>query len=296
MSTGGSIAMAVDYLSRRCESLVASCSATTSSATKTIARTSCVLGQWDGRRGCSPAANWTASAKVLIPSNLELEKVKTCTFIDRLATLGLSHTKNERRVVMSWMKLWRKTWLLATGVAVVATFWNSVEAFAPAKPYVMLKDRLDRPHDGYCIDIAGSGEWIDLNVPLSAHNCKGPGIAPDQALHHDLRSGQLRFPAFNVCVTALGRAGRTLPQMPLVAQPCASPTAPMPTPFATVSLQAFDFRNDGRLELRLTGMCVTAGTRSDATFSQQDRWRALQMSPCDQAPLTLSQWQPPSPL
>lgn len=171
--------------------------------------------------------------------------------------------------------------------------WHPARVFAQAQPYVMLKDRLDRPVDGYCIDIAGSGNWIDLRVPLSAHNCKGPGVAPDQALHHDPASGQLRFPAYDMCVTALGRAGRSLPQMPLLVQPCASAAQPQPTAFASASLQAFDFRADGRVELRGSGLCLVAGARSDTTFSPHDRWRALQLQECAQAPAALSQWQPP---
>lgn len=177
-------------------------------------------------------------------------------------------------------------------LAMALSWWHPAKVFAQAKPYVMLKDRLDRPEDGYCIDIAGSGPWIDVSVPLSAHNCKGPGVAPDQALRHDARSGQLRFPALDVCVTALGRAGRTLPQMPLLAQPCATDTQPIPTPFAAASLQAFDFRADGRLSLRGSGLCLVAGSRSDTTFSPHDRWRALYLLPCEQAPVALSQWLP----
>jgi len=175
-------------------------------------------------------------------------------------------------------------------VSLAFALWQTDPAWAQAKPYVMLKDRLDRPVDGYCIDIAGSGEWINVNVPLSAHNCKGPGIAPDQALDYDGATGQLRFPALNVCVTALGRAGRSLSQMPLIAQPCATEARPQPTPFASRSLQAFDFRADGRLELRGSGLCMVAGHQSDTTFSVHDRWRALLLLPCEGAPLALSQW------
>jgi hypothetical protein len=170
--------------------------------------------------------------------------------------------------------------------------WHPARVLAQPQPYLMLKDRLDRPEDGYCIDVAGSGPWIDVSVPLSAHNCKGPGVAPDQAIRHEPRSGQLRFPALNRCVTALGRAGRSLPQMPLLAQPCASAAQPQPTPFAAPSLQAFDQRADGRIELRGSGLCLVAGTQSDTTFSLQDRWRALQLLPCAQAPAALSQWLP----
>ena len=180
-----------------------------------------------------------------------------------------------------------------TLLAIAAGYWSPASVFAQAQPYLALADRLDRPSDGYCIDIAGSGHWIDVSVPLSAHNCKGPGIYPDQAVRHDPASGQVRFYQLNVCLTALGRAGRTLPQMPLLAQPCATPATPMPTAFASATLQAFDFRPDGRLELRGSGLCVVAGQQSDTTFSLADKWRALQMASCGAAPPALSVWLPP---
>lgn len=161
---------------------------------------------------------------------------------------------------------------------------------AQPQPYLALADRLDRPEDGYCIDVAGAGDWIDPTIPLSAHNCKGPGAYPDQAVRYDAASGQIRFYRLNVCMTALGRAGRTLPQMPLLVQPCVDPRAPVPRPFAHAALQAFDFRSDGRLALRGTDLCVVAGARSDTTFSPLDRWRALLMAACADAPRALSVW------
>ena len=39
--------------------------------------------------------------------------------------------------------------------------------------HVRLKDRLDRPDDGYCLDILGTGGNLRLDMPLFAHNCKG---------------------------------------------------------------------------------------------------------------------------
>lgn len=163
---------------------------------------------------------------------------------------------------------------------------------AQPRQQLVLADRLDRPHDGYCIDVAGSGNWIDVTVPLSAHNCK-VGVAPDQAVRYDSASGQIRFHQLNVCMTALGRADRTLPQMPLLAQPCYSSVAPEPRPFASPALQAFDFSSDGRLRLRGTDLCVVAGNRSDTTFSAFDRWRALVMATCTDAPSELSVWLKP---
>lgn len=44
--------------------------------------------------------------------------------------------------------------------------------------YLRLEARLDRPEDGYCLDVAGEGRWVDLSVPLAAHNCKLPERYP----------------------------------------------------------------------------------------------------------------------
>ncbi|QPF71646.1 RICIN domain-containing protein [Roseateles sp. DAIF2] len=183
-----------------------------------------------------------------------------------------------------------------TLLAVLAGYGNPAAVFAQPKPYLALADRLDRPQDGYCIDIAGSGDWIDVTIPLAAHNCKGPATYPDQAVRYDPASGQVRFYRLQVCMTALGRNGRSLAQMPLLAQPCVTPHVSEPLPFASAALQAFDFRSDGRLELRGSGLCVVAGASSDTTFSPADKWRALQMTPCTGAPAALSVWvRPPAP-
>ena len=155
---------------------------------------------------------------------------------------------------------------------------------------IELVQRLDRPQDGYCIDIAGSGPWIDLTVPVSAHNCKRDAVYADQAAAHDATTGRIRFPAFNVCLTALGRAGRSLAQMPLMVRPCAEDVDTRRTPFIAASLQAFVHRADGRLELRDSGLCLAVGRESSTTFSADDKWRALFLERCDRAPAALSVW------
>ena len=38
--------------------------------------------------------------------------------------------------------------------------------------HVRLIDRLDRPDDGYCLDILGTGDTLRLDLPLFSHNCK----------------------------------------------------------------------------------------------------------------------------
>jgi hypothetical protein len=42
--------------------------------------------------------------------------------------------------------------------------------------YIELVDRLDRPQDGYCFDLPGAGDWVDISAPVNAHNCKIPSL------------------------------------------------------------------------------------------------------------------------
>ena len=75
--------------------------------------------------------------------------------------------------------------------------------------YLKLADHLDRPADGYCLDVPGAGGRFRLDKPLTVHNCK-PGRAPDGVVvHRD--DGTLWFPAFDLCVTAMGTNRGALP-------------------------------------------------------------------------------------
>jgi hypothetical protein len=47
--------------------------------------------------------------------------------------------------------------------------------------HLRLVDDLDRPQDGYCLDIVGSGQHIRFDLPLIAHNCK-TGLYADEAV------------------------------------------------------------------------------------------------------------------
>lgn len=76
---------------------------------------------------------------------------------------------------------------------------NQALALLEVKQYLQLKDRLDRPTDGYCLDVVGSGQHIRLDMPLTAHNCKGPQVYADEVVEY--RSDQsLYFPAYQGCV------------------------------------------------------------------------------------------------
>ena len=160
-------------------------------------------------------------------------------------------------------------------------------------PYLELEHRLDRPQDGYCLDVAGSGPWIDVTVPVSAHNCKRDAVHPDQVVSYNSATGRIRFPLLNVCLTALGRAGRSLAHMPLMVRPCAEDTDLSRAPFSAPALQSFIQRADGRLELKESGLCLTVGRESSTTFSVHDRWRALYLDRCSSASTTYSAWRRP---
>lgn len=172
---------------------------------------------------------------------------------------------------------------------------TSAGAWQRGAGYLELADRLDRPVDGWCLDAPGSGDWVDLSVPLNAHNCKGPEFYPDEAVVFDRSPGPIRFPAYGGCVTALGRDGRSLPLTPVTARPCVGDPGVREDPFTMASLQRFEHRRDGRIALVGSGLCLTVGTVSDITFSPDHRWRALYLDHCDAAPADRSVWKPFTP-
>ncbi|MEO1200758.1 MAG: hypothetical protein AAFX39_16310 [Pseudomonadota bacterium] len=160
-----------------------------------------------------------------------------------------------------------------------------VTTMAQELGHLRLVDRLDRPVDGYCLDILGVGETLRVDVPIFAHNCK-PGLTPDSAVMMT-SEGMIRFPAVDLCVTAAGVNGRALPGAAIILRSCDGRAAF----FEASALQHFDFRDDGRLALRGTNLCLAVGTVSDTTYSTRDRWRVLSVEDCAATPLFLSQWE-----
>ena len=140
--------------------------------------------------------------------------------------------------------------------------------------HVRLQDRLDRPTDGYCLDILGTGRQLRLDLPLFVHNCK-PGATPDSTVVHS-DEGHLIFAAADVCVTAFGVNSTVLPGTSVLLRPCGHTSAF----FETSRLQQFDHTSDGRLKLRGSELCLTAGEESSRTYSPADRWRVLSLQPC----------------
>lgn len=168
------------------------------------------------------------------------------------------------------------TFLVATFIAVAAQ--------AEDRRHLRLIDRLDRPNDGYCIDIPGTPGRMVLEVPLFAHNCKR-GLTADSAVIYT-REGRIRFPAVDRCVTAAGVNSTILPNTALILRRCGH-NAPF---FETAALQSFTLRADGRLVLKGSGLCLTVGDVSSRTYSPADRWRALYLARCGTVAAKFSRW------
>lgn len=151
--------------------------------------------------------------------------------------------------------------------------------------HVRLKDRLDRPTDGYCLDILGTGRNLRQDLPLFAHNCKG-GATPDSSVIYTSH-GQLVFPDPNVCVTAFGVNNTVLPGTSVLLRTCDERQAF----FNTADLQKFDFMENGQLKLRGTELCLTVGQDASPTYSPFDRWRVLSLELCNRAEINHSAWE-----
>ena len=172
---------------------------------------------------------------------------------------------------------------LITIIAVIAT--SSSQAVAVDLFHVRLTDRLDRPADGYCLDILGTGTNLLLDVPLFAHNCKN-GPTPDSTVTFT-DDGQLVFPAAAVCVTAFGVNNTVLPGTSILLRPCDFRTAF----FDTANLQKFNYLKNGQLQLRGYDLCLAVGEQSSRTYSPSDRWRVLSLQSCTEIKLHYSSWE-----
>ena len=149
--------------------------------------------------------------------------------------------------------------------------------------HLRLKDWLDRPQDGYCMDVVGSGPHIRFDLPMTAHNCK-PGFYADETVQ--LSEGRIVFPAYGACATVAGINGRALAGAAVVPRRCGERS-----PFMEAeALQRFTFHADGQVELKGAGLCLTAGEESDSTFEPTHRWRALFVQHCQKASPALAQW------
>ena len=151
--------------------------------------------------------------------------------------------------------------------------------------HLRLLDHLDRPEDGYCVDILGTPGNLRIDVPLFAHNCK-PTLTSDSSVIFT-SDGLIKFPAVNRCITVFGVNSKTLPGASILLRRCNESIAF----FETFRLQRFTHRKDGRISISGTNLCLIVGTKSAATYSPSHRWRTLFVDDCTTAGLARSQWE-----
>lgn len=159
------------------------------------------------------------------------------------------------------------------------------QQWAEDSKVLRLLDKLDRPQDGYCVDVVGVGPDARTDLPLFVHNCSSERY-PDEAVRFD-DSGLIRFPAYKLCVTAMGVNGLSLPGSAMLLRPCGERSSFMDAD----ALQHFSLHPDGRLKLATTNLCLTVGSRSTRTYSMQHRWRALYLDDCATTPPERSRWE-----
>jgi len=151
--------------------------------------------------------------------------------------------------------------------------------------HLRLADRLDRPQDGYCVDVLGTADFLRPDLPLFAHNCK-PRLTSDSAVVFDSK-GQIRFSELNLCITVFGVNAVALPGATVLLRECDEAT-PF---FEATALQRFTHASDGRLMLAGSQLCVAVGTHSATTYSPADRWRSLFVEDCDAVEPARARWE-----
>ncbi len=165
------------------------------------------------------------------------------------------------------------------------TMFGTAQVNAAELIHVRLQDRLDRPQDGYCLDILGNSRNLRVDLPLFAHNCKGGPTADSSMIY--TRQGQLVFPDAKVCVTAFGVNNTVLPGTSVLLRPCSEQTPFFNAP----ALQRFDYLENGQFELRGHGLCLAVGDQSSRTYSPYDTWRVLSLESCNSVSLEFSAWE-----
>lgn len=159
--------------------------------------------------------------------------------------------------------------------------WSAAKG---SKVHLRLVDRLDRPEDGYCLDIPGAPPNLLIRVPLFVHNCN-PSLKSDNTVMFTAE-GYIRFPAVDRCVTAAG-VKVSLPGASIMLGKCNPPN-----PVIDVSKrQRFTHHKNGTLALTGTNLCLAVGDRSAPTLSPVHRWRTLFVVDCTTANSARSRWE-----
>lgn len=156
---------------------------------------------------------------------------------------------------------------------------------AAAASHLRLIDRLDRPKDGYCIDVLGTGSNLRVNLPVFAHNCKTRLTSDSAVVFND--QGLILVPGVNRCLTIAGVNSVALPGTSVMLRECGESVAY----FDAIKLQRFTHRVDGRLELAGAGLCLVVGSQSATTYSSADRWRTLFVDDCGTVEASRSLWE-----
>lgn len=174
----------------------------------------------------------------------------------------------------------------ALALALLLTLGVAGLVAADAVPQLRLADDLDRPGDGYCLDVVGVGASARADLPLVAHNCLTARGSVDRMAV--LRGGRIEMPAFGACVTAFGVVA-PLPGAPLLLRPCGVRESFL----LSGDMQRFDHTEAGQLRLAGSTLCLTVGADAAPTFSSTHRWRVLTMERCAAAPRARSVWLKP---
>ena len=155
-----------------------------------------------------------------------------------------------------------------------------------AKTYLQLVDKLDRPEDGYCLDVAGNGRYVRFDMPMNTHNCKLDAVYDDEVVEWR-DDGTLYFPAYQGCVTVMGLNEYALEYNALMLKPCHENS-----PFLNATqFQTFIQNDKGQAQLKGSELCIAAGGKSKVTYRKLHKWRSLYMQACDRAPLERSRWE-----
>lgn len=151
--------------------------------------------------------------------------------------------------------------------------------------HMRLIDDLDRPQDGWCLDVVGSGRHIRFDMPLIAHNIK-PGLYADEAVEFT-EDGQIRFPAYpGYCVTVMGLNQYALPGASLMLKKCGEEIPFLNAP----KFQTFELLENGMVRLVGSDLCITVGDVSERTFDPTHAWRTLYVDRCEDCELSRSAW------
>lgn len=157
--------------------------------------------------------------------------------------------------------------------------------FANSTPHqIKLIDPLDRPQDGYCLDVLGSGQYIRPDMPVIGHNCK-PGLYADEAFIFR-KDGTIYFPAYDKCLTIAGVNEYVLDHTPLVLHECK-----IDSPFVKAQfMQEFEYTKSKKLKHKNSNKCLEMGEESSRTFSPAHTWRTLYVKECSKTNIKRSTW------